>query len=190
MLSMQESLKQIEFEEEVTAKIKAEVYRELSFMTHNSENAEELLQETLFKAFKSWESYKKGTNVKAWISRIAQNNFKNWYKSEKAKTTVPLEQHQWSPIYFSESLADPYRACFTALLMEEIRKAADQLLSINQSSAISLCDFFGHSYEDAAGILGIPVGTIKSSLHHGRVSLRFELMKRGYNSDHADTNFD
>jgi RNA polymerase sigma-70 factor, ECF subfamily len=133
-------------------------------MTNNVADAEDLVQETFLKAYRFWESYEQGTNVRAWLFRILKNAYINRYrKNEREPDTVPYVESDGSP--------PEQESPFAELLDDEITGAIASL-PVEFRTAVILSDIEGLTYEDVAELMQSPVGTIRSRLHRGRRILR------------------
>lgn len=156
-------------------------------MTYNAADAEDLVQETYLKAFRFWESYEKGTNIRAWLFRIMKNAFINRYRKEKkAPETVEYQEIENFYNNVRESGADSsdlQETVFSNLLEDEIAKAIAGLPE-DFRTVVILCDIEELTYEEVAEFLDCPIGTVRSRLHRGRKLLRAQLFefakRRGY----------
>ena len=156
-------------------------------MTFNAADAEDLVQETFLKAFRFWDSYEKGTNIRAWLFRIMKNAFINRYRKEK-KEPETVEYQEVENFYNSvrESAvetSDLQESVFKNLLEDEIAVAIAELPE-DFRTVVILCDIEELTYEEVAEFIDCPIGTVRSRLHRGRKLLRARLMeyarKRGY----------
>ncbi len=180
------SEKDLEFEREAVPHMDA-LYNYAVRMTGNSDDANDLLQETYLKAYRFWEKYEKGTNVRAWLFRIMKNSYINLYrKVSKEPDTVDYENVQ----NFYESIRDQsttpndlQQQLFGSVLDDEVA-AALETLHEDFRTVIILCDIEGFTYEEIAEFVNCPVGTVRSRLHRGRKLLRDKLFeyakKKGY----------
>jgi len=147
-------------------------------MTSNPNDAEDLVQETYFKAFRFHGQFQPGTNAKAWIFRILMNSFINRY-NRRRREPVPMDLHKREPaappegyVPFSETAALDDR--YAELLDDEVKRALEVLPE--QYRAVLLLNVLeGFSYKEIADILDCPVGTVMSRLHRGREALRLTL---------------
>lgn len=156
-------------------------------MTFNAADAEDLVQETFLKAFRFWDSYEKGTNIRAWLFRIMKNAFINRYRKEK-KEPETVEYQEVENFYNSvrESAvetSDLQESVFKNLLEDEVAVAIAELPE-DFRTVVILCDIEELTYEEVAEFIDCPIGTVRSRLHRGRKLLRARLMeyarKRGY----------
>ncbi len=158
-------------------------------LTRNAEDAEDLVQETYFKAYKHYDKFEAGTNLKAWLFRIMKNTFINGYR--KIQNRPP--QSPFSDIEDSfENLVDsggvresknPEQEFLAKVMDEDVQEAIDTLRE-DYRMVILLVDLEGFSYKEAASILEVPVGTVMSRLYRGRRMLEQVLLdyarKQGY----------
>ncbi|MBX2991581.1 MAG: sigma-70 family RNA polymerase sigma factor [Bacteroidetes bacterium] len=156
-------------------------------MTFNAADAEDLVQETFLKAFRFWDSYEKGTNIRAWLFRIMKNAFINRYRKEK-KEPETVEYQEVENFYNSvrESAvetSDLQESVFKNLLEDEVAVAIAELPE-DFRTVVILCDIEELTYEEVAEFIDCPIGTVRSRLHRGRKLLRARLTeyarKRGY----------
>jgi len=156
-------------------------------MTNNSSDAEDLLQETYLKAYRFWDKYEQGTNIRAWLFRILKNSFINRYRKEsKEPDTVDFDEVQsFYAIPRGESTepGNSQEALFNNLLDDDVAKAIADLPD-DFRTVIILCDIEGLTYEEIAVFVDCPLGTVRSRLHRGRRMLRARLTgyakQRGY----------
>ena len=156
-------------------------------MTGNADDARDLLQETFLKAFRFWDKYEKGTNVRAWLFRIMKNTYINVYrKAVKEPDTVDYNDIQNFYNVIRESSADAndlQEKFFGHLLDDDVTKALEALPEEFRTVVI-LCDIEGLTYEEIAEFVECPVGTVRSRLHRGRKLLYANLFeyakKRGF----------
>ncbi|MER3523382.1 MAG: RNA polymerase subunit sigma [Ignavibacteria bacterium] len=156
-------------------------------MTYKSADAEDLVQETFLKAFRFWESYEKGTNIRAWLFKIMKNAYINRYRKEK-KEPETVEYDEVENFYNSvretavES-SDLQETLYNNLLEDDVATAIAELPE-DFRTVVILCDLEGLTYEEVAEFVDCPIGTVRSRLHRGRKLLRAKLMeyarKRGY----------
>lgn len=156
-------------------------------MTYKSADAEDLVQETFLKAFRFWDSYEKGTNIRAWLFKIMKNAYINRYRKQK-KEPETVEYDEVENFYNSvretavES-SDLQETLYNNLLEDDVATAIAELPE-DFRTVVILCDLEGLTYEEVAEFVDCPIGTIRSRLHRGRKLLRAKLMdyarKRGY----------
>ncbi|NJL76075.1 MAG: sigma-70 family RNA polymerase sigma factor [Saprospiraceae bacterium] len=166
------------FDREFLPEINA-LYNFAYHFTHNEEDANDLVQETYLKAFKSIESYQEGSNAKAWLFRILKNNFINEYR-KKATRPTSVEYEELANFHEEEedtpysSYADLRLEMFEHMMGDEVTDAINKL-PVDFRTVIWLCDIEGFSYEEIAKIIDIPIGTVRSRLHRARIGLKEKL---------------
>jgi RNA polymerase sigma-70 factor (ECF subfamily) len=156
-------------------------------MTGNVDDARDLLQETFLKAYRFWDKYEKGTNVRAWLFRIMKNTYINLYrKAVKEPDTVDYNDIQNFYNIIRENSADAndlQEKLFGHMLDDDVTKALESLPEEFRTVVI-LCDIEGLTYEEIAEFVECPVGTVRSRLHRGRKLLYAKLFdyakKRGF----------
>jgi RNA polymerase sigma-70 factor (ECF subfamily) len=174
-----EARDRVRFEEEALA-LADQVFRVARHLAGSREDAEELVQETYARAFRSWRSYTPGTNLRAWLLRILTNlNIDRGRRSQRAPQTTPLEANDY---YLYDKLAADADGGGTADEERVVeRLSQDDIVSALSAvphdfrDVIVLVDIGDFSYQDAAQILDIPIGTVMSRLHRGRRILKREL---------------
>ncbi len=156
-------------------------------MTGNPDDAKDLVQETFLKAYRFWDKYEKGTNIRAWLFRIMKNSYINRYRKEtKEPETVDYDEIQnfYNSIrYEASDQNDLQEKIFGGLLEDDVTKAMETLPE-DFRTVVILCDIEDLSYEEIAEFVDCPVGTVRSRLHRGRKMLRAKLFeyakKHGY----------
>ena len=154
-------------------------------LVFNKEEAEDLVQETYLKAYRFFDTFQKGTNIKAWLFKILRNTFINKYRktvnlpSEIFYEDVESVNSNLSYKQESDSgeLTDTLESKYNDLgnLMEDDVKHAIDSLPIEYKEAILLSDVEELSYNDIAEITNVPIGTVKSRLNRGRKLLQKSL---------------
>ena len=156
-------------------------------MTNNPADAQDLLQETLLKAYRFWDRYERGTNIRAWLFRILKNSYINRYrKATREPETVDYDEVQNFYTSVRDSATDAndlQENLFKNLLDDDVTKAVADLPEEFRTVVI-LSDIEGLTYEEIADFVDVPLGTVRSRLHRGRKILRARLMEyarsRGY----------
>ena len=142
-------------------------------LTKDSEAANDLYQETLFKALANHEKYNAGTNIKAWLFTIMRNIFINDYR-RKAKQKTVLDNSA-NDYLLNNNQATISNGAESSLRMKEINEAVHQLPEIFK---IPFRLYFeGYKYQEIADLLGEPLGTVKSRIHFARKLLKDRLTR-------------
>jgi len=151
-------------------------------MTRSSEDAEDLVQETYFKAYKYYDKFEEGTNLKAWLFKILKNTFINNYRRKKLEPrSVDFAEIEDSFERIvrrdnNDQTVDPESEFFTGVLDDDVRKALESL-PYDYRMVVILADLEDFSYKEVAEILDCPVGTVMSRLYRGRKLLEKALLK-------------
>lgn len=151
-------------------------------MARNPADAEDLVQETYLKAYRGFDGFREGTNLKAWLYRILTNTYINQYRAKKRRPDES-ELDEVEDLYLyrrlggleaaqaGRSAEDELMDWFTdAEVKEAVESLPDQF-----RVAVLLADVEGFSYKEIAEILDIPIGTVMSRLHRGRKALQKKL---------------
>ena len=145
-------------------------------MTRNPTDAEDLVQDTVLRAYRGFAGFQEGTNLKAWLYRILTNSFINTYrKKQRQPVTVegPDDLDEW---YLFDRLGSrnvepsAETEVLEQLPDEDVQRALESL-SEGFRMAVLLADVQGFSYKEIAEMLDIPIGTVMSRLHRGRKAL-------------------
>ena len=164
-------------------------------LTRNPQDAEDLIQETYLKAYKNFDSFKQGTNLKAWLYRIMTNTYINSYRKAKRR---PAESS-------ADDLSDFQLYTTAGHDSTGLESAEVEALKLMPDSAISeamndlpedyrmvvyYADVVGLAYKEIAEIMDTPLGTVMSRLHRGRKLLRGALKdvarEEGIGLNHPD----
>ncbi len=155
-----------------------DVYRFARSLTRDEADAEDVVQETYLRAFRSWKTFQVGTDVRRWLFTIARNVFLR--SRERGQREVTLDDDGAEAVDAAVAHDTWVRRGLDPLLDRAdlgpaIRDALDRIPETYRS-AVVLVDVEDQSYEDAAQVLGVPVGTVRSRLFRGRKLLQQELM--------------
>jgi RNA polymerase sigma-70 factor, ECF subfamily len=172
-----EARDRVRFEEDALA-LSDQVYRVARHLASSREDADELMQETYARAFRSWRSFTPGTNMRAWLLRILTNlNIDRGRRQQRAPQMQPLEANDY---FLYDRLAENGDGVSDEEQVVE-RLSQDDIVTALSAvphdfrDVLVLVDLGDFSYADAAQILDIPVGTVMSRLHRGRRILKREL---------------
>ena len=173
-----EARDRVRFEEDAL-ELSDQVYRVARHLVGSREEAEDLMQETYARAFRSWRSFQPGTNLRAWLLRILTNlNIDRGRKRQRTPETQPLEEGDYF-LYnkleaaVGDGAADEERV--VERLSQDSIVTALSAVPHNFRDVVVLVDIGDFSYADAAQILDIPIGTVMSRLHRGRRILKKQL---------------
>ena len=150
-------------------------------MARNPQDAEDLVQETYLKAYKYYDKFEEGTNLKAWLFKILKNTFINSYrKKQQAPPKADFADIEES---FETIVRDdgggartPEEELLEKVLDEDVQQAIEDLPH-DYRMVVLLADLEGFAYKEIADILEIPVGTVMSRLYRGRRLLEEALLK-------------
>ena len=178
-LELQQKYK--DFESEALPHLDA-LYNFALKMTGDTDEADDLVQETFLRAFRFFDKFEKGTNSKAWLFRIMKNSFINDYrKSSREPNKVDYDdiQNFYETIKANEVKTQHVQEdAFANLLDDELTKAVSGLPE-DFRTVIILSDIEGFSYEEIAEFVDCPVGTVRSRLHRARKMLYTKLYSYG-----------
>src|SRR5438128_6008683 len=168
----------VRFEEEAL-ELSDQVYRVARRLVGSREEAEDLMQDAYARAFRSWQQYKPGTNLRAWLLRILTNlNIDRGRRIQRSPDLQPLEEGDY---YLANRVAETQgeQALDQERVVERLSQDSivDALSSLPHDfrDVVVLVDIGDFSYADAAQILDIPIGTVMSRLHRGRRQLKAKL---------------
>ena len=173
-----EARDRVRFEEEALA-LSDQVYRVARRLVSSREEAEDLVQDTYARAFRSWKSYAPGTNLRAWLLRILTNlNIDRGRRVQRTPDMQPLEEGDYF-LYNKLEESTPDGNAEEDRVVERLSQDSivEALAAVPHDfrDVIVLVDIGDFTYADAAQILDIPVGTVMSRLHRGRRILKREL---------------
>jgi len=148
-------------------------------MTRNPADAEDLVQETFLKAYRAFDRYEDGTNIRAWLYKILTNTFINSYRAAKRRPEK-ADVEDVEDLYLYHRIGD-LRASgagrsaedevFDHFTDDEVKRAIESLPEAFRI-AVLLADVEGFSYKEIAEITDVPIGTVMSRIHRGRKALQ------------------
>ncbi len=151
-------------------------------LTRSPVDAEDLVQDTLVRAYRFYERFEAGTNFKAWLLRIQMNAFVNRYRRKTREREV-LEGAMAAPVgegvmsrATMRALTDPVGDAQRRLISREITRAFEGL-SEDARAMVLLADVEELSYKEIAEVMGCPIGTVMSRLHRARKQLQVSLQQ-------------
>lgn len=181
--------------EELAMPLLDQLYGAALRMTRNPADAEDLVQEAYAKAFQGFDSFKPGTNFRAWMHRILTNAYINHYRRrQRQPAQYPTEEiTDWQLASAAEHTSSGLRSAeveaMDLLPDDEIRDALSQLPE-EFRMAVYYADVQGLPYKEIAEIMDTPMGTVMSRLHRGRKQLRDLLAgvasERGFGRDRTE----
>ena len=166
------------FEDEALPHLDA-VYRFALRLSGAPDQAEDLVQETFLRAFRSWDQYTRGTAAKSWLFTICRNVFLRRRERSQRHDQVVEENvgregpgpNPVNPVWVSAMGVDPEGDFFDSIVDERIIRAIDELPE-EYRTAVVLSDIEGLPYAEIAELMAVPVGTVKSRLFRGRRQLQ------------------
>jgi|SRR5437588_7185701 len=177
--SASDSPDRAQFEEEALAHAD-QLYRIALRLSGSPQSAEELVQETYLRAFRSWRSYRPGTNLAAWLATILRNVFLDEARRQQRRPAQESFEDTTEYYLYNQlagSSGEPQEAVLNKLAAGAIVEAlADVPPAFRE--VVVLVDIGDFSYQEAADILGVPIGTVMSRLHRGRRALKQALAQR------------
>lgn len=148
------------------------LYRVAVRLEREDAAAEDLVQETMLKAFRSWHLYEPGTNVRAWLVTILRNTFYTLHaRRRRLGQVVDIGEIEEFTLFDRVQEDDPEGRFFEQMVDDEVMQAVDALPEPFREVVV-LNNLEGFRYEEIAQIVGVPVGTVKSRMSRGRRLLR------------------
>lgn len=159
------------FEQEALPHLDA-VYRFALRLTGSPADAEDLVQETFLRAYRSWDHYTPGTAAKSWLFTICRNAFLRQRQQDSRRGEV-IQQASTpeAPLFMPAYEDDPAGSFFSGIVDETILAQIEKLPA-EFREVVLLSDLEGLSYADIAKVLDVPLGTVKSRLFRGRKLLQ------------------
>jgi RNA polymerase sigma-70 factor (ECF subfamily) len=150
-------------------------------LSHNRDDAKDLLQETILRAYRFFDQFTKGTNCRAWLLTILYNSFRNGYRramrEQPATSTEDFEQRLEAQSLLADTAhTDPEQMLSGRMLGHQLETALEALPP-EFREALLLVDVQELNYREAAEVLDIPLGTVKSRVSRGRALMREALTR-------------
>lgn len=142
-------------------------------LTRDNEEANDLYQETLYKALSNKDKYSEGTNIRAWLFTIMRNIFINNYRRKSKQNTMVVDAQEMVLINQQSTIVDS--SAETNMRMKEIKQAIKNLPDIFRTPFLLYFD--GYKYNEIAEALQEPLGTIKSRIHFARKLLKEQISR-------------
>ncbi len=163
------------FEREVIPHLDS-IYSMALRLARNPEDANDLLQETVLRAYRFFHQFTPGSNSRAWVLTILFNNFRNGYRKSGREQVSPSEAEfterlEAQSMAADQARSDPEALAFANVMAPEVSAALDALPE-EFRAALLLVDVQELSYQEVSGVLTVPVGTVKSRVSRGRTLLR------------------
>lgn len=169
-----EAEKRASFEREALVHLDS-LYRVALRLTGNPAEADDLVQETMLKAYRAWHQFERGTNAKGWLLTILRHAFINEYRRRtRHPETVDIDAIEPFSVFQEVQDDDPQGTFFDRIVDDEVLRAIDTLPEQFRETVV-LSDVEGLSYEEIARVLEVPVGTVKSRLFRARRLLQQKL---------------
>jgi RNA polymerase sigma-70 factor (ECF subfamily) len=163
--------KQQQFEQEALPHLDA-VYRFALRLTGSPADAEDLVQETFLRAYRSWDHYTPGTAAKSWLFTICRNAFLRQRQQETRRTQVlqeaaPPDTAVFMPAYQEDPEGTFFKGIVDETILQHINEIPEEFREV-----VLLSDLEGLAYAEIAQVLDVPLGTVKSRLFRGRKLLQ------------------
>ena len=163
-----------QFEREVVVHLDA-LYAFALMLARNPADAEDIVSDTIVRAFDHWEQYRLGTNARAWLFTILYHVFVNRRRSDRREVFYSDIDEVGLHVELAADL-DPEGDFYRAIVDDEVTRAIDSLPA-HYREAVLLSDVHEFRYAEIAEILGVPEGTAKSRLFRGRRMLQRKLLR-------------
>jgi RNA polymerase sigma-70 factor (ECF subfamily) len=161
--------------EELAMPLFDSLYNFARWLTDNSNDAEDLIQETYLKALRRFASFQRGTNFRAWMFQILKNTFLSSRSKLERRVTVAMDEEEGGP-ELAVDMQTPETILTNRSNSQMVQRAIDDL-PVHYREALLLSDVEEMSYQEIAEILSIPIGTVMSRLARARKAVR-ELLRR------------
>jgi RNA polymerase sigma-70 factor (ECF subfamily) len=167
--------------EELALPLFDSLYNFARWLSHNGDEAEDLVQETYAKALRGFAGFTPGTDFRAWMFRILKNAFLNSRTALRSRMTVALEDQEYVE---PATLQTPESLALAASDRDTVQRAIEALPAIFRE-VILLCDVEEMKYQEIADVLGVPIGTVMSRISRARRALRAHLLEQGASRVHS-----
>jgi RNA polymerase sigma-70 factor (ECF subfamily) len=156
--------------EELAMPLFDSLYNFARWLAHNSNDAEDLVQETYLKALRSFASFQPGTNFRAWIFQILRNTFLSSCSKLDRRMTVAMHSEEDGP-ELAVDTETPETILMNRSNSQLLQRAIDDL-PVHYRETLLLCEVEEMSYQEIAEIMSIPIGTVMSRLARARKTVR------------------
>ena len=156
--------------EELAMPLFDSLYNFARWLAHNSNDAEDLVQETYLKALRSFASFQAGTNFRAWIFQILRNTFLSSCSKLERRMTLAMDSEEDGP-ELAVDTETPETVLMNRSNSQLVQRAIDDL-PVHYRETLLLCEVEEMSYQEIAEILSIPIGTVMSRLARARKAVR------------------
>jgi RNA polymerase sigma-70 factor, ECF subfamily len=160
--------------EELAMPLFDSLYNFARWLVHNSNDAEDLVQETYLKALRSFASFQPGSNFRAWMFRILKNTFLSSHSKFERRVTHAMDLEEDGPEVAVDTRT-PETILMTRTNSQQVQRAISDL-PLHYREALILCDVEEMSYQEIANILSLPIGTVMSRLARARRAVRKSLL--------------
>lgn len=154
------------------------LYRTAFRLARNTDNANDLLQETMLRGFRFFHQFSSGTNCRAWLMTILYNVFRNAYpraiREQVAASAEEFERRADTDSVYESASSSPEQIVLDSLFHDEVEQALEAL-SEEFRTVLLMVDVGELSYEEVARMLEMPIGTVKSRVSRARASMRCQL---------------
>lgn len=165
------------FDEEALPHLDALYAYALRLTSGDEARAEDLVQDCLLNAYRSWHTYRPGSNCKAWLMTILHNTAMSLFRDqERRRSAVDLDEIGERTVFERVRSEDPEGRFFDRIVDAEVLKAIDAL-PMEYRETLVLSDLEGLSYAEIVEVVGSPIGTVKSRLFRARQKLQSELFE-------------
>ena len=160
--------------EELALPLFDSLYNFARWLAHNSNDAEDLVQETYLKALRGFASFQRGTNFRAWMFQILRNSFLSSRSKLDRRMTVAMDSEEDGP-ELAVDRETPEMILMNRSNSQLVQRAIDDL-PVHYRETLLLCEVEEMSYQEIAEILSIPIGTVMSRLARARKAVRDSLL--------------